>query len=629
MQNIIYENYEPTGDIITLAICFVLFCLINASYITKSKIFDIFKVNIIALMFSSVFSLIYHHLLNNLSANLIIPIYLTRGLHYLCLLIQLVLFNIYLIELGELPNKKIHYKFLIISGVLFGILEMVTPITKIGFYIDKDLNFYENYKMEMFRFFYCFYFTIILFYLIKYRKRFIASVVNCLLKISVISFVVMTIQSLFYQTSYVCATFLFPIITVLFLVHYKPYDINSGTLDVNSFKSYIKNLNDNKFIMIFLYLEDFSKKDEIFKTLRIDYYNFYKKYFKNYYLFNLNENLMVLVCKNLDIENISDLFYQFDIFYKKFNINYKLNVISSNIKINNIKDYIFFNKYINDKIKMNVKYISTQKDYEDFIKINYIIKELEDIKNKNDLNDERVLVYCQPVFNTYTNKFDSEESLMRLNLQDIGLIQPNLFIPIAEKYDYIHILSKIILNKTCINLKKLLTNNYEIDRISINFSIQEVKDDNFCDDIINIIKENNIPYHKIAIELTESKNTKDFELVKNKIKILKQYGIKFYLDDFGTGYSNFERIMELPIDVIKFDMSMITLLNKNNGYEYMINNFANIFKTLGYDILFEGVEDKKDELSCKKMYANYLQGYLYSKPIPIMDLPKYLKQNNN
>lgn len=628
MQNIIYENYEPTGDIITLAICFVLFCLINASYITKSKTFDIFKVNIIALMFSGVFSLIYHHLLNNLSANLIIPIYLNRGLHYLCLLLQLVLFNIYLIELGDIPNKKKNYIFLITSGILFGTFEVLTPLTKIGFYIDKNLNVYENYKIEMFRFFYCFYFGIILFYLIKYRKRFITSIVKCLIQIFVISFVVMTIQSLYYQTSYVCAIFLLPIITVLFLVHYKPYDINSGTLDLNVFKNYMKDLQGKNFVMIFLYLEDFSKKDDIFKTLRLEYYNFYKKYFnKNSYVFSLNENLMVLVCKDLDIKNTLDLFNKFDSFYNQFKINYKLNVVSSKLDINNIKDYILFNEYINDKLKINDKYISTQKDYEDFIKINYIIKELEDIKNKNDLNDERVLVYCQPVFNAYTNKFDSAESLMRLKLQDIGLIQPNLFIPIAEKYDYIHILSKIILNKTCINLKNFLTNNYEISRISVNFSIQELKEDNFCDNIINIIKQNNIPFDKIAIELTESKNTKDFELVKNKIDILKKYGIKFYLDDFGTGYSNFERIMELPIDVIKFDISMITLLNKNNGYEYMVNNFANIFKTLGYDILFEGVETKKDEMNCKKMYANYLQGYFYSKPIPMNELTNYLKTN--
>ena len=72
---------------------------------------------------------------------------------------------------------------------------------------------------------------------------------------------------------------------------------------------------------------------------------------------------------------------------------------------------------------------------------------------------------------------------------------------------------------------------------------------------------------------------------------------------------------------------MITLLNKNNGYEYMVNNFANIFKTLGYDVLFEGVETKKDEMNCKKMYANYLQGYFYSKPIPMNELTNYLETN--
>ena len=82
--------------------------------------------------------------------------------------------------------------------------------------------------------------------------------------------------------------------------------------------------------------------------------------------------------------------------------------------------------------------------------------------------------------------------------------------------------------------------------------------------------------------------------------------------------------MGLPIDIIKFDRSLVIFAKGNNESKYMISNFADIFKRLGYDILFEGIEDETDEEMCRKMKADYLQGYKYSKPIPIEELNRFL-----
>ena len=132
------------------------------------------------------------------------------------------------------------------------------------------------------------------------------------------------------------------------------------------------------------------------------------------------------------------------------------------------------------------------------------------------------------------------------------------------------------------------------------------------------------PYEKVAIELTESWNETEFDNIKNTITSLQKLGIKFYLDDFGTGYSNFERIIGLPIDVIKFDRSLTILAGKNAESRYMVGSFSDIFKNSHYEILFEGVENEKDEDQCKQMNALYLQGYKYSKPIPIEELTRFL-----
>ena len=156
--------------------------------------------------------------------------------------------------------------------------------------------------------------------------------------------------------------------------------------------------------------------------------------------------------------------------------------------------------------------------------------------------------------------------------------------------------------------------------------MQEVREPEFCGSIIDIIKKNGIPYEKIAIEITESRNERDFEMVKGKIEELRDYGIKFYLDDFGTGYSNFERIMELPFDIIKFDRSMVIESGKSEASTYMVYTFASMFREMDYRVLYEGIESDNDEERCINMWAQYLQGFKYSKPIPIESLRDFLKE---
>ena len=170
---------------------------------------------------------------------------------------------------------------------------------------------------------------------------------------------------------------------------------------------------------------------------------------------------------------------------------------------------------------------------------------------------------------------------MRLELPETGMVYPDQFIPMAERHDYIHTLSKIILNKTCRQIKRLEQEGYQIDRVSVNFSILEFRRKEFCKDVMDIIRQNEIPYEKVAIELTESWNETEFDNIKNTITSLQKLGIKFYLDDFGTGYSNFERIIGLPIDVIKFDRSLTILAGKNAESDTHFQAISPLAKSAG------------------------------------------------
>ena len=231
------------------------------------------------------------------------------------------------------------------------------------------------------------------------------------------------------------------------------------------------------------------------------------------------------------------------------------------------------------------------------------------------------------MLNVNTGKYDTAEALMRLNLEEIGIVFPDQFIHLAEEQGYIHILTEIILHKTCDAIRHFSDAGYEINRISVNISVPELKDEHFCGDIINIINKSGISGDKIALELTESQNEGDFMLMKQKIGDLKETGIKFYLDDFGTGYSNMERIMSLPFDIIKFDRSLVIASGTDQRSEQIVENLAHMFEDMDYSVLYEGVENSGDEERCREMSASYLQGFKYSRPIPIEQLSDFLQKS--
>jgi EAL domain-containing protein (putative c-di-GMP-specific phosphodiesterase class I) len=215
---------------------------------------------------------------------------------------------------------------------------------------------------------------------------------------------------------------------------------------------------------------------------------------------------------------------------------------------------------------------------------------------------------------------------MRLKLPDIGMVFPDQFIPLAEENGYIHVLTEIMLQKTCDEIKYLMKEGYEVNRISVNVSVLEMRDESFTEDFSKIIKDNEIPDEKIAIGITESQSENDFMVMKNMINDLKGNGIKFYLDDLGTGYSNMERVMELPFDIIKFDRSLVIASDHDSRSRKMVVSLANMFDELNYSVLYEGVETDSDEERCKNMSASYLQGYKYSRPIPIIELKKFFSK---
>lgn len=636
-QQLYYDNYSPVGDILVVAICFLIFILIGTSYVTKTRSFAVYVCLVVFLTFAGISGISHHFLYSQVTDGDYTWVYILRILYHAFLFSNLLLYVVYIVELQHLEKDK-KIPVMIISSLIYILIilaDIITTISGNGFKLNRYGTAVS--AVNIFLYGYLAFIAVISFLMIVFRNRLYKQVMMGFYGTMAVAFLLLVIQGKHGQSSFTTATFTFPVISMLYIVHSNPYDIELGAINISAMEDMVRYnyKRKNELIFMSLYMPDYDVEGAAFpkemqKTIR----DIAGHYFRGAVLFQVNNGHVILMTrkdKNPNFENIvNKTLNAFDKEYEKYKLDYKIVFGESIEEISRKNEYISFIRNIHRNMEMNSIHMVDFEDVEAFNKYELILSELDDIYKKHDLNDPRVMAYCQPVYNIKKQKYDTAEALMRLKLDDIGLVFPDQFIPLAEENGYIHVLTEIILSKTCAEIKHLLGDGYEVKRISINVSVLEMRDDKFTEDITNIINNSGIPEYKVAIEITESQTDNDFLVMKHIIDELKDKGVKFYLDDFGTGYSNMERIMELPFDIIKFDRSLVLASDTDERAEKMVGSLANMFSELNYSVLYEGVENEMDEKRCINMSASYLQGYKYSRPIPIIELSKFFsKQENN
>lgn len=627
------KGYTPVGDIIVMSLCMIMAILLWHTHINKNTKFRTVMTMLATTWLSSVTKVIYEM---SIYADKVRPwlIISSRIINHVALIAIPCLYIQYLRNpLWVSSSKKQTYnKYGGASIIIVVLLDILGMVLHFGFYIDsnnvihRDFNAYVIvYALTLLSIFYV---------IIKYRTRVIRQIFYGLFGVNFISALIMVIQAVCNQTSYTCVCYFLPVIGIIFMFHSNPYDIKTGAVSgcflVNELSDSME--KNNPVAILSITMTEFSKAVNQYGQFKHEFYSFCRKNIKKGILYHFPNERLVLTIPEKSVSDynklIDDIVNNFRRnIYNKFNLDYKIITMETSEKIASADDYVKILDYIEQNMPVNHIHNVTENDIEKYYDTTYILSQLEDIVIKKDLCDERVLVYCQPVFNLLTNSYDTAEALMRLKLEKTGMVFPDQFIPLAEQYNMIHTLSMIILNKTCRAVNEILCEKYELNRVSVNFSALDIKYEEFCQEVQDIIESNNIPYDKIAVEITESRCETDFNLMRQKVTQLQELGIKFYLDDFGTGYSNFERIMEIPFNIIKFDRSMLIESVKNDSSKFMVSTFASMFNSLNYAVLFEGVENDYDETHCVNMNAKYLQGYKYSRPIPIEQLKNFLKQS--
>lgn len=247
----------------------------------------------------------------------------------------------------------------------------------------------------------------------------------------------------------------------------------------------------------------------------------------------------------------------------------------------------------------------------------------------NAIKNESLKVYLQPIYSVKDGKFKCCEALARIIDPDIGFIPPDEFIKLAERNGLIVKIGILVLKKVC----KFLQAHPEIfktglNSIEINLSAIEIVQDRLADDILNVINEYSINPRLINFEITETTATTAQEYVKENMNILCSKNITFSLDDFGVGYSNLDSIIRLPFSTVKLDRSMLIGNFENHKSSIVFKKMISLIKELGLSVVVEGAETEEQIKALIDLEVDYIQGYYYSKPLPMDEFYKFMVQKN-
>lgn len=232
-------------------------------------------------------------------------------------------------------------------------------------------------------------------------------------------------------------------------------------------------------------------------------------------------------------------------------------------------------------------------------------------------------VYYQPIYSTAEKKVTSAEALVRIRDEELGLIYPDEFIWKAEENNSILLLGQKIFEKVCSFIQEHNIRALGLSYLEVNLSPVQCMRQQLADEFEHTVQKFGIAPSTINLEITESGNNVS-EIIQQNMERLSKFGMTFSLDDYGTGFSNLVNVLDMPLQIVKIDKSIVWAYFKKKSV--MLTHVIRIFKDSHLKIVCEGVETQEMVDDLVEMGCDYLQGYYFSKPVPEAQFLQYLRR---
>ncbi|MBO5260651.1 MAG: EAL domain-containing protein [Coprococcus sp.] len=277
-------------------------------------------------------------------------------------------------------------------------------------------------------------------------------------------------------------------------------------------------------------------------------------------------------------------------------------------------------------IKTNVNEICI---YTSEMKRSYIMAQRYKLDLPEAIENEDLVVYLQPKYNPQNDTLTGAEALIRWFYKGGDILSPGSFVPQFEADGTIDIIDRYVLRNICKKFKEWKALGFPLFPISCNLSRHQLTRPDLIYILCDIVDEYDVDHSLIDFEITESADFADVKYLIKVLNELKAQNFRISMDDFGTGYSSMALLKDMPLDIIKIDKSFIDGIGKgepDNKDMLMTQDILTMSRHLGLKSLAEGVETFEQKEYLKEWGCHYIQGYYYSKPIPISAYEYLLKK---
>lgn len=240
------------------------------------------------------------------------------------------------------------------------------------------------------------------------------------------------------------------------------------------------------------------------------------------------------------------------------------------------------------------------------------------------IQNKEFTLYLQPKYDIEKGTVIGAEALVRWISQENGFISPGDFIPVFENNGFVYEVDKFIWEESCRYLRKWLDEGREVHPISVNVSRIDLYDPKLVKHLVDLREKYQLPSQYLELEITESAYTEDPEQIITITRQLREAGFVILMDDFGTGYSSLNMLKDIQIDVLKLDMGFLKSSDYSAKGGNILTAILKMAESLKMQTIAEGVETKEQVEFLKSIGCKYVQGFYYSKPLPVGEFEKLI-----
>ena len=246
-------------------------------------------------------------------------------------------------------------------------------------------------------------------------------------------------------------------------------------------------------------------------------------------------------------------------------------------------------------------------------------------KIQSGIDNQEFVPYYQPIVDLASGNICGAEALARWHSES-GMVSPLDFIPIAEESSMIKAIGQQILFQACRDTRKAIDKKQwpENFQLHVNVSVNQLSCPDFVDIVSSVLKTTQLPANNVTLEITESRIIDSAPTTLDNLIKLRQMGLGIAIDDFGTGYSSLAYLHALPFTCLKIDRTFINRLTEEDLDSSVVAAIVNITKGMKTNVVAEGVETATQAKLLSALGCNQVQGFYYSRPLPLEDWPTHL-----